>query len=52
MTTQLSTRSGLVLDVRAAREADDAALEAFFDSVSDEDRRFRFLAAAEHVSHE
>ena len=52
MTTQLSTRSGLVLDVRAAREADEAALEAFFDSVSDEDRRFRFLAAAEHVSHE
>ena len=52
MTTQLSTRSGLVLDVRAASEADEAALAAFFDSVSDEGRRFRFLAAAEHVSHE
>lgn len=52
MTTQLSTRSGIVLDVRPASEADEAALAAFFDSVSDEDRRFRFLAAAEHVSHE
>ncbi|PLK27503.1 GNAT family N-acetyltransferase [Novosphingobium sp. TH158] len=52
MTTQLSTRSGIALDVRIASEADEAALAAFFDSVSDEDRRFRFLAAAEHVSHE
>ncbi len=51
MTTQLSTRSGLTLNVRPAREADEAALAAFFDSVSDEDRRFRFLAAADHVSH-
>lgn len=51
MTTQLSTRSGVVLNVRPARETDEAALAAFFDSVSDEDRRFRFLAAAEHVSH-
>lgn len=52
MTTQLSTRSGIVLDVRPANQADEAALAAFFDSVSDEDRRFRFLAAAEHVSQE
>ncbi|WP_374414885.1 N-acetyltransferase family protein [Novosphingobium colocasiae] len=52
MTTQLSTRSGVVLDVRPARETDEAALAAFFDSVTDEDRRFRFLAAAAHVSHE
>lgn len=52
MTTQLNTRSGTVLDVRAASEADEAALRTFFDKVSDEDRRFRFLAAAEHVSHE
>lgn len=51
MTTKLSTRSGVILDVRPARETDEAALAAFFDSVSDEDRRFRFLAAAEHVSH-
>lgn len=52
MTTQLSTRSGIALSVRAASEADEAALSAFFDQVSDEDRRFRFFAAAEHVSHE
>lgn len=52
MTTQLSTRSGIVLDVRTASESDEPALAAFFDSVSDADRRFRFLAAAEHVSHE
>lgn len=51
-TARLSTRSGIVLDVRAATEADEPALAAFFDRVSDEDRRFRFLAAAEHVSHE
>lgn len=52
MTTQLSTRSGILLDVRPANESDEAALAAFFDSVSEEDRRFRFLAAAAHVSHE
>ncbi|WP_088309856.1 GNAT family N-acetyltransferase [Novosphingobium sp. B 225] len=52
MTTKLSTRAGIVLDVRTASESDEPALAAFFDSVSDEDRRFRFLAAAEHVSHE
>lgn len=52
MTTQLSTRSGITLNVRPATAADEAALAAFFDAVSDEDRRFRFLAAADHVSHE
>lgn len=48
----LSTRSGLILSVRSASEADEAALSAFFDKVSDEDRRFRFFSAGEHVSHE
>lgn len=52
MMTQLNTRSGILLDVRAACEVDEAALAAFFDRVSDADRRFRFLAAAEHVSHD
>lgn len=52
MTKQLQTRSGIVLSVRPAREADEPLLAAFFDQVSDDDRRFRFLAAAEHVSHE
>ena len=49
---QLTTRSGLVLNVRPATEADAPALTAFFDRVSREDRRFRFLAAGEHVSPE
>jgi acetyltransferase len=48
-TARLSTRSGIALGVRPARETDGPALAAFFDKVSDEDRRFRFLAAAEHV---
>lgn len=48
----LPTRSGIELDVRPATEADEAILAEFFDRVSDEDRRFRFFAAAEHVSHE
>lgn len=46
---ELATRSGIVLSVRAAAESDEAALAAFFDQVSDEDRRFRFFSAAERV---
>ncbi len=49
---RLSTRSGLVLEVRRAREDDESALAAFFDKVSDEDRRFRFFSAAAHISHD
>lgn len=48
----LPTRSGLQVAVRPATEADEAALADFFDQVSDEDRRFRFMVAGEHVSHE
>lgn len=48
---RLVTRTGIVLDVRAATPADANALATFFDAVSDEDRRFRFLAAADHVGH-
>ncbi|OCC22451.1 GCN5 family acetyltransferase [Croceicoccus estronivorus] len=50
--TELATRSGVTLEVRPATEADEAALTALFDNVSDEDRRFRFFTAGEHVSHE
>ncbi|MBU6269260.1 MAG: GNAT family N-acetyltransferase, partial [Sphingomonadales bacterium] len=50
--TDLTTRTGMVLSVRPAGEADAPALTAFFDRVSDEDRRFRFFAAAAHVSHD
>ena len=50
--TKLTTRTGVVLAVRPATEADEPALVALFDAVSDDDRRFRFFAAAAHVSHE
>ena len=50
--TRLTTRGGVALDVRATTEADEAVLTAFFDQVSDEDRRFRFFTAGAHVSHE
>lgn len=48
-TATLPTRSGLDIDVRPATEADMPGLVDFFDRVTDEDRRFRFLAAADHV---
>jgi len=48
-TVTLPTRSGIDLDVRPATEADGPALVDFFERVTDEDRRFRFLAAADHV---
>ncbi|MFA5967786.1 MAG: GNAT family N-acetyltransferase [Sphingomonas sp.] len=48
--TQFATRSGVLLDVRPACEADEAMLAEFFDDVSEEDRRFRFLSAAPHIS--
>lgn len=50
--TRLATRSGLAIDVRPATEADETLLTAFFDKVSDQDRRFRFFAASQHVSHD
>lgn len=48
----LTTRSGAVLAVRPVTTADEALLEEFFDRVSDEDRRFRFLSPRKHVGHE
>lgn len=45
----LRTRSGQELLVRPAEPSDEAVLAAFFDAVSDEDRRFRFLSAVQHV---
>ena len=50
--TELTTRTGLSLSVRPATAADEPALTALFDAVSDEDRRFRFFSAAAHISHE
>lgn len=49
---ELTTRTGMVLTVRPAGAADEPALAAFFDRVSDEDRRFRFFTSAAHVSHD
>jgi acetyltransferase len=46
------TRDGVTLIVRPAQADDAPALEAFFDSVSDDDRRFRFLTAVRHVGAE
>ena len=43
------TRDGLVLAVRPARAEDAEVLGRFFDQVSDDDRRFRFLTAVRHV---
>lgn len=51
-TIPLVTRSGIKLEVRPARETDEPMLVAFFDQVSEEDRRFRFFAASQHVSHD
>lgn len=45
----LVTRNGTTITVRPAYAEDAAALEAFFDAVSDDDRRFRFLTAVRHV---
>jgi len=51
-TAELTTRTGMVLAVRPAAESDEPTLAAFFDQVSDEDRRFRFFTTAAHVSHD
>lgn len=48
----LATRAGVVIDVRPIAPEDEPALAAFYDRVSEEDRRFRFLSAAPHVSHQ
>lgn len=49
-TRYLTTRSGMVIKAVPATTQDGPALARFFDEVSDEDRRFRFLAACHHVS--
>lgn len=49
---EMTTRDGVVLAVRPAFAEDEAELEAFFDLVNAEDRRFRFLAATQHVGHD
>jgi acetyltransferase len=48
----IETRSGLIIAVRPATEADEAALTGLFEQISAEDRRFRFFSAAAHIGHE
>lgn len=49
--TELKTRSGATLAVRPVTLEDEPLLEEFFDRVSDDDRRFRFLSAHKHLDH-
>ncbi|PZU57981.1 MAG: GNAT family N-acetyltransferase [Sphingobium sp.] len=49
---RLQTRSGTAIIVRPATPDDMPVLSAFFDAVSDDDRRFRFLTAVTHVNDE
>ena len=51
-TRDITTRTGLVLHVRPARPADEAALADFFAHVTPEDLRFRFLGSVRTVSHD
>lgn len=48
----LTTRTGLVLNVRPAQPDDEAALAEFFAHVTPEDLRFRFLGGVREVSHD
>src|SRR3546814_8073933 len=50
--SSLTTRTGRNLCIRRAVAADEAALEAFFEQVTLEDLRFRFLSAVQHVGHD
>lgn len=46
------TRSGLALQVRAATDYDEREVKAFFERVSDDDRRFRFQRSVAHLDHD
>ena len=46
----LVTRTGFRFSTRPATPADAEAVAAFFDIVSDEDRRFRFLSSVRHLT--
>jgi acetyltransferase len=50
--TTLITRSGVKLDVRPATPADKDALRTLFETVSSDDRRFRFLTACDGLSND
>lgn len=46
----LETKTGFRFHVRPAEDTDDAALAEFFEHVTKDDLRFRFLSAVQHVS--
>ncbi|ETI64546.1 N-acetyltransferase GCN5 [Sphingobium sp. C100] len=49
---EITTGIGLRLHVRPANAADETELETFFENVTLEDLRFRFLSAVQHVGHD
>jgi acetyltransferase len=49
---EVRTRYGKVLEVRPVIPTDEPLLAEFFDRVSDNDRRFRFLSSHKHLDHQ
>lgn len=50
--THLTTHSGFKFRVRPVRPEDEATLHEFFEHVTPEDLRFRFLGTVKEVGHE
>lgn len=50
--TELTTHTGLRFRVRPARPDDEAALREFFEHVTPQDLRFRFLGGIKEVGHD
>ncbi|WP_287003511.1 hypothetical protein [Sphingobium sp.] len=50
--TSLTTGTGLQLRLRPASAAHKCVLTSFFENVTPEDLRFRFLSAVQHVGHD
>ena len=48
----LVTRTGFTFYIRPARPYDEAALGSFFNQVTPDDKRFRFLTAVKEVAHD
>ncbi|WP_082531180.1 GNAT family N-acetyltransferase [Devosia sp. Root436] len=49
---ELTTHTGFKFRVRTAGPADEAALHGFFEHVTPEDLRFRFLTSVKEVGHD
>ena len=48
-TTDLKTRTGFAMHVRSAHPGDEDLLKDFYENVTQEDLRFRFLSSFEHI---